>query len=213
MKNNYFQRTTSPSAMMFDNLGKGIQRSYIGPQNYITKTQLDRAMTPTQLDKELKQIRKKRKLEDKYTQLKGRHAPSSIANNPGLVRINRSKAGSFQMSGTPSSKKTSKNIQVVPGTSKELSIPKTKRNTNEILVEEMGNPCLSNNIMRRRRRDCGCSSVIQISTPKHSAFSNRAAPFTCKEQVFQETLKQTRHQRNRASLKTMNNFWENFKKK
>lgn len=96
------------------------------------------------------------------------------------------------------------------GSSENISEP-NKNQKNNILVEERGSWVMSQNYLRRRKRTCGCISAIQISTPKHTVYAHGIGPFTCKEQVFQDTLKNTRKERTRSNLESMNNFWENFK--
>ncbi len=153
IQTNYFQRTTSPSQVMFDHSGNGIQRSYIGGQNYLSNIQIERCMTPTDLAKEVKRLGNTRKIEMENTQLKGRHAPSSIINNPRLVKVNNSNAGSFLMADTPLNRKIKRNTRIMTG--KTEGIPDFKPVQDNIRVEEKANLGLTNNIMRRRKRQCG----------------------------------------------------------
>lgn len=102
---NYFQRNTSPSQILFDSHGKGIKRTYIGPQNYISQPIIERALTPTNFGIEIKRLGEARKIEFENTRLRGKHAPSSIINNPGLVKVNKSTDKSFLTVNSPFTRK------------------------------------------------------------------------------------------------------------
>lgn len=141
------------------------------------------------------------------TLLKGKHAPSSLLNSSRFMPMGKGTPGSTQTISSPLTKRANRNMRIMTGKSEEN--PRILSNQNNILVEEMGN-IISQNTNRRNQRQGG--SVVQIGTPKYSAYTRRSKR-TCKEQIFTDTLRQTRQARNRISLKSMNDFWEGFKKK
>lgn len=42
MDSNVFYQTASPDRILFDESGNGIQRSYIGPQNFLNRMEIER---------------------------------------------------------------------------------------------------------------------------------------------------------------------------
>ena len=197
---------------MFDSTGNGIKRSYIGPINYLSQERAERALTPSNLAEELNIIKKNRRQEFENTKLSGKHAPCSMINNPGVVKIRPTANSSFLMTGSSNRKKRNK-TRLMTGSTENIREP--NKNHENIIVEEKGsNMQLSQNYMQRRKRTCGCSSAIQISTPKHTVFSQGAiGPSTWKEQLFQDTLKDTRKERTQKNFQGIHSFWEKFKKR
>ena len=68
------------------------------------------------------------------------------------------------------------------------------------------------NQLQSRKRGCGCASSINISTPKWNYLTNPPSQNSePKELIFQNMLKETRHERASELFKSMNNFWNVFK--
>ena len=63
---------------------------------------------------------------------------------------------------------------------------------------------------RRKQRACGCASAVNIATPKHTVNTFSTGFNTCKEQVFEKVLRDTRKDRTQSNYQSMTGFWKNF---
>ena len=86
LNDKYYQRTTSPTHILFDQNGESLKRSYIGPFKYIKKQNLFNETNPFELIRELKRLGEERKEEMNKTQLSGKHGLASSSAKPDVVK-------------------------------------------------------------------------------------------------------------------------------
>ena len=92
-------------------------------------------------------------------------------------------------------------------------IPQTEQQQ-PLLVLDEGVSFINAHNANPKKRNCGCSSAITISTPKQTLYTHgNIVSNDSKERAFQNLLKDTRPARTVQKHQNINSFWNNFKKR